>query len=59
MPWYVQRVAKVLPLYYMANGLRDTIVRNQGIMHVLPDLGVLLGVTGVLAIISLRTFRWE
>jgi hypothetical protein len=49
----------VLPLYYMANGLRDTIVRNQGLVHVLPDLGVLLAVTGVLAVVSLRTFRWE
>jgi ABC-2 type transport system permease protein len=59
MPGFVQTIAKVLPLYYMANGLRDTIVRNQGLVHVLPDLGVLLAVTGVLAVVSLRTFRWE
>jgi ABC-2 type transport system permease protein len=59
MPGFVQTVAKVLPLYYMANGLRDTIVRDQGLMHVLPDLGVLLAVTGALALVSLRTFRWE
>jgi ABC-2 type transport system permease protein len=59
MPSFVQSIAKVLPLYYMANGLRDTIVRNQGLVHVLPDLGVLLGVTAVLAVVSLRTFRWE
>lgn len=59
MPSFVQSIAKVLPLYYMANGLRDTIVRNQGLVHVLPDLAVLLGVTGVLAVVSLRTFRWE
>ncbi|MDX6545566.1 MAG: type transport system permease protein, partial [Gaiellales bacterium] len=59
MPDVVQSIARVLPLYYMANGLRDTIVRNQGLVHVLPDLGVLLAVTGVLAVVSLRTFRWE
>jgi ABC-2 type transport system permease protein len=59
MPDFVRSIARVLPLYYMANGLRDTIVRNQGLMHVLPDLGVLLAVTGVLAVVSLRTFRWE
>jgi ABC-2 type transport system permease protein len=59
MPGFVQSIARVLPLYYMANGLRDTIVRNQGLVHVLPDLGVLLAVTGVLAVVSLRTFRWE
>jgi ABC-2 type transport system permease protein len=59
MPAFVQSIAKVLPLYYMANGLRDTIVRNQGLVHVLPDLGILLAVTGVLGLVSLRTFRWE
>jgi ABC-2 type transport system permease protein len=59
MPSFVQTIAKVLPLYYLANGLRDTIVRNQGLAQVMPELGILLGVTGVLALISLRTFRWE
>jgi ABC-2 type transport system permease protein len=59
MPGFVQGIAKVLPLYYMANGLRDTIVRNEGLVHVLPDLGILLGLTAVLALVSLRTFRWE
>jgi ABC-2 type transport system permease protein len=59
MPSAVQSIARLLPLYYMTNGLRDTIVRNQGLAHVLPDLGVLLAVTGVLAVVSLRTFRWE
>jgi ABC-2 type transport system permease protein len=59
MPAVVQSIARLLPLYYMTNALRDTIVRDQGLVHVLPDLGVLLAVTGVLAVISLRTFRWE
>jgi ABC-2 type transport system permease protein len=59
MPGFVQAIAKVLPLYYMANGLRDTIVRNRGFGHVLPDLAILLGVTAVLALVSLKTFRWE
>ncbi len=59
MPDFVQTIAKVLPLYYLANGLRDTIVRDQGFMSVLPEFGVLLAVTAVLAALSLRTFRWE
>jgi ABC-2 type transport system permease protein len=59
MPAFIQSIARLMPLYYMANGLRDTIVRSQGLVHVLPDLGVLLAVTGVLAVVSLRTFRWE
>ena len=59
MPAFVQTIAKVLPLYYMTNALRDTIVRDRGLMYVMPDIGVLLLVTAVLAIVSLRTFRWE
>jgi ABC-2 type transport system permease protein len=59
MPAFVQSIAKVLPLYYLANGLRDTIVRGQGLVEVLPDLAVLLIVTAALAVVSLRTFRWE
>jgi ABC-2 type transport system permease protein len=59
MPAFVQSIAKVLPLYYLANGLRDTIVRGRGLAHVMPDLAVLLIVTAALALVSLRTFRWE
>jgi ABC-2 type transport system permease protein len=59
MPSYVQAIARVLPLYYMANGLRDTTVRGLSITHVAPDIGVLLGVTAVLSVIALRSFRWE
>jgi len=59
MPAFVQTIAKVLPLYYMTNALRDTIVRDRGLMYVMPDIGVLLLVTALLAIVSLRTFRWE
>lgn len=59
MPGALQQVAKVLPLYYMANGLRDTIVRGRGMAAVAPDIGVLLGVALVLIVISMKTFRWE
>jgi ABC-2 type transport system permease protein len=59
MPVVVQTIAKVLPLYYMANGLRDTIVRGRGLIDVLPDIGILLALTAVLALVSLRTFKWE
>jgi ABC-2 type transport system permease protein len=59
MPTFVQAIARVLPLYYMANGLRDTTVRGLSITHVAPDIGVLLGVTAVLSLVALRSFRWE
>jgi ABC-2 type transport system permease protein len=59
MPSFVQAIARVLPLYYMANGLRDTTVRGLSITHVAGDIGILLGTTAVLAVIGLRSFRWE
>jgi ABC-2 type transport system permease protein len=59
MPSFVQVIARVLPLYYMANGLRDTTVRGLSIAHVAGDIGILLGTTAVLAVIGLRSFRWE
>jgi ABC-2 type transport system permease protein len=59
MPAYVQAIARLLPLYYMANGLRDTTVRGLSITHVIPDIAVLLLVTAILSVIALRSFRWE
>jgi ABC-2 type transport system permease protein len=59
MPAFVQAIARVLPLYYLANGLRDTTVRGLSLTHVAGDIGVLLGVTAVLSLIALRSFRWE
>jgi ABC-2 type transport system permease protein len=59
MPAFVQVVARVLPLYYLANGLRDATVRGLSITHVIPDIAVLLLVTAILSIVALRSFRWE
>ena len=59
MPEVLQQFAKLLPLYYLANGLRDTLVRGSSLAHVAPEIGVLLAVTAVVTVISVRTFRWE
>jgi ABC-2 type transport system permease protein len=59
MPDFVQEIAKVLPLYYMANGLRDTLVRGHGLDQVIGDLAILSAATVILAAVSIRTFRWE
>ncbi|MGN6379863.1 MAG: ABC transporter permease [Gaiellales bacterium] len=59
MPVFIQQIARVLPLYYMTNGLRDTTVRGLPLSHVMSDIAVLLGMTLVLSLVALRTFRWE
>lgn len=58
-PAWLREVAKFLPLTYLANGLRDVAIRGHSIGSTLPDLAVLLGVTLVLGLVSLRFFRWE
>jgi ABC-2 type transport system permease protein len=59
MPPFVQGIARLLPLYYMTNGLRDTIVRGLSLTYVAADIAVLLAATAVLTVIGLRSFRWE
>ena len=58
-PSWLQEIAKVLPLTYLARGLRDVAVRGHSLGSTLTDLAVLAGVTLVVALLSLRLFRWE
>jgi ABC-2 type transport system permease protein len=57
-PGVVQAISKVLPLTYLANGLRGVAVSDHSFMWTLPKLGVLAGFTVVLVALSLRSFRW-
>jgi ABC-2 type transport system permease protein len=59
LPSVVAAVAKALPLYYLAQGLRETTVRGLSFGSAAPYVIVLLAVTLILAIASLRAFRWE
>jgi ABC-2 type transport system permease protein len=57
-PAVVQDVSKVLPLTYLANGLRGVAVRDHSFMWTLPKLGVLAAFAIVIVAVSLRSFRW-
>ena len=57
-PGVVRDVSRVLPLTYLADGLRGVAVRDHSFMWTLPKLGVLLGFTVVIVAASLRSFRW-
>jgi ABC-2 type transport system permease protein len=59
LPDVLERVARALPLYYLATGLRDTTVRGASLLDSAGDVGVLLAVAAVLAAASVRVFRWE
>jgi ABC-2 type transport system permease protein len=58
-PGWLQQVARLLPLTYLANGLRDVAIRNHSFVSTLPDLAVLGGLGVALALLSVRFFRWE
>jgi ABC-2 type transport system permease protein len=58
-PGVVRDVSKVLPLTYLANGLRGVAVSDHSFVWTLPKLGLLVAFTAVLAAVSLRTFRWS
>lgn len=57
-PGVVQAVSKVLPLTYLANGLRGVAVQDHSFAWTLPKLGVLAAFAVVIVGVSLRSFRW-
>jgi ABC-2 type transport system permease protein len=58
-PAIVKAIGHVMPLTYLANGLRDVAVRGHSVASTMGDVVILAGVTCLLAAISLRFFRWE
>jgi ABC-2 type transport system permease protein len=58
-PRWLTRIADVLPLTYLANGLRDVAIRGHSLWSTMPDLAVLGGVSLLVALVTLRTFRWD
>jgi ABC-2 type transport system permease protein len=57
-PGVVQVISRVLPLTYLADGLRGVAVRDHSFAWTLPKLGVLAAFAFVIVAISLRSFRW-
>ena len=58
-PGAVQAISKVLPLTYLADGLRGVAVRDHSFTWTLPKLGVLALVALLLSGLALRLFRWQ
>lgn len=57
MPWYMQDVAKVLPLTYATSALRKVMVLGAGFSAVWPDVLILLAVGIVLLAVSVPLFQ--
>jgi ABC-2 type transport system permease protein len=58
LPETIRKVSNFLPLTYVVNLLRGLWVGESWSLHLL-DVGVLLGMLIVGAIVSVKTFRWE
>jgi ABC-2 type transport system permease protein len=58
-PAIVVAIGHVMPLTYLANGLRDVAVRGHSVASTMTDVLILALVSCLLAAISLRFFRWE
>ena len=48
-----------MPLYYLANAMRDVMIKGFALWAVRWDILVLALVTGVFLVCSVRFFRWE
>jgi ABC-2 type transport system permease protein len=58
-PAWIQPIVKAMPLYYLANAMRDVMIKGFALWAVRWDVLVLLMVTGVFLVLSVRFFRWE
>ncbi|HEY3976624.1 MAG TPA: ABC transporter permease [Streptosporangiaceae bacterium] len=58
-PAWIRDVSYALPLRYLVTGMQDVMARGEGPAAALPAIGILLGLTAVLSVISVRVFRWD
>jgi ABC-2 type transport system permease protein len=57
MPWYMQDIAKFLPLTYASDSLRKVMVLGAGIPQITTELAVLIGFGVVMIAIALPVFK--
>jgi ABC-2 type transport system permease protein len=58
-PGWLQTISKFLPLRHLVDGMQAVMVRGQGPLEVLPQLGILAGFAVVVTAIAVALFRWE
>jgi ABC-2 type transport system permease protein len=58
-PGWLQQVSKVFPLRHMVTAMQDVMVRGKPATSVLPQIGLLLAISVVLALIAGKLFRWD
>ncbi len=58
-PAWLDTISRALPLRHLVDGMLDVMVRGEGPLAVLPQIGILLGFTVVVGAIAVSVFRWD
>jgi ABC-type multidrug transport system permease subunit len=58
-PAWIREVSYAMPLRYLVTGMQNVMARGLGPVSALPAIGILLGLTAVLTVVSMRFFRWD
>jgi ABC-2 type transport system permease protein len=58
MPGYLQTIARILPLFYVTEGLNNVMVFNN-IPNALIDIVVLGIITAVIFVLAIKVFKWR
>lgn len=58
-PAWIREVSYAMPLRYLVTGMQDVMARGESATAALPAIGILLGLSAVLTLISVRAFRWD
>ena len=59
LPEYLRPFAYIMPLYYANTALRDVMLKGWGLAEIWPNLAILVGITGVLVVMSALMMRRE
>jgi ABC-2 type transport system permease protein len=59
LPPVLATIAKILPLYYLADAMREVMIRGKDLWAVRIDLLVVVGMGLVCFLASIKLFRWE
>lgn len=59
MPPFLRTISHLVPHFWALSAYQDLIVRGQGLVDILPDIGVLLLFAAVFFVIGVRRFEFE
>ena len=58
-PAVMQNIVKILPTTWAMKGMREILMRGQGVVGILPEVGVLLGFAALFFVIGIWRFKYE